>query len=127
MTPLIETISLVVIAIVVLLLVVWVFGLGKSPKKEIPVGDSSPRETSKPTAHAYKVFVACDLPDSKVGKKVYHYERTNTFFRTKDGDYYELIKSNYGGVFYIKDGQRKYLTDKEKEAPTFSRAEVLDD
>ena len=126
MTPLIETLILVVIAIVVLFFVLWILGLFKATREEVPVNPSIPRESAKPVVHSYQIYTAPDLKNATTkGGITYTYSKTGRFFRTKDGDYYELVSSNSGAMFYIKDGTRKYLTTKEKELPTYSKDEVL--
>ena len=130
MTPLAETVLIVVIALVVLLFVFWLFGMFRTHKTEvgqpqiIEYDPQALKETSKPEILPYKVFVAPDIKQGKKGKEEIFYFKTGKFFKFKE-DYYELISSSTGSLFYIKDEQRKYLTAKEKELPTYSKESIL--
>lgn len=125
MTPVIETLLLVVIAIVALFAVLMVFGEFRSSKEEIPVNPSIPGETAKPVMNNYKVYTAPDLEDTVVRGTVCRYNKTNRFLRTKEGDYYEIISSSNGAFFYMKDGKRRYINVKKEGIPTFSREELI--
>ena len=127
MNPVLETLMLVVIAIVVLFLVVWAFGLFKHREKDLSMNATSvPTETAKPIIRDYKVFKAPDIKDNLKGSKACTYKKTGRFFKTKEGNYHEIIESSTGAAFYMTEfDTRKYLTKAEKKMPTYSEEDIL--
>ena len=82
MNPIFETVMLVIIAIIVLLVVVWVFGGFKSRKPEVQTELTTvPTETAKPVIHDYKVYKAPDLKNATSGPRACTYIKTGHFFK----------------------------------------------
>lgn len=127
MNPVLETVMLVVIAIIVLLVVVWVFGGFKTKKPDNQTELTTvPTETAKPVVHNYKVYRAPDLKDAVSGPRACTYIKTGHFFKSKTGDYYELLQSSSGAIFYITEyNTRRYLKDAEKLLPTYLEEDIL--
>lgn len=127
MNPVLETVVLVVIAIIVLLVIVWAFGGFKSKKPEIQTELTTvPTETAKPVVRDYKVYKAPDLKNATSGPKACTYIKTGHFFKSKTGDYYELLQSSSGAIFYITEyNTRRYLKNAEKLLPTYLEEDIL--
>lgn len=126
MSPLAETLFSLLIVVVVLLAVCWLFGCFKkrnnqeakesfSPEPE-PQPEPQPEPLYSPlveTTEVPKLNYAPDIPTKTVNGRTYSYVPLEYWCKHTDGEYYQIIQSNYGGRFFVnKDGKRYYITHK---------------
>lgn len=119
MSPLVETIALVAIAIAVILLVCGLFAKAKKVEKVQP----EEQIESVPEERDYLVFKAKPIKAAKNGDKIITYESTHKYAKYKD-NYYEVMKSSNDKYFYTNGaGNRVYL--KEEAVSTLTPEEEV--
>lgn len=116
--PLVEVITSLVIVFAVIALTCWAFGCFKSepmsieqPSESVP--QEAPQEAPKEVEEEPQKTLHPAEPIKSTAKTTY--EITNEWFQHKDGEYYQLIKSSSGAMFFICDKKRVYLTPAQKE------------
>ena len=120
MTPLIETLLLIVIAVCVLLAICWAFGAFKKEIIEQEILDEQEE-------HIDPVIVEYEPPKQpekkqavqpvkkKITGKTVPYEKTDMCFKAK-GTWFEVLQSQQGAMFIINEnGTRRYLSESEKK------------
>lgn len=114
MTPFIETVLLIVLALGVLLAVCWIFDVFKDEKPVTDELDSIENliyEKEGPKSMDDRVLnFAPEIPSKTVNGRTYSYKVTDEWILYKNGEYYQLIESNQGSKFFIMEGKRKYLS-----------------
>lgn len=115
--PLVEVIISLVIVFAIIALTCWAFGCFKSEPMSIEQPSEPSQEVSKETTkeveeEPQKILHPAE-PVKSTAKTTY--EITNEWFQHKDGEYYQLIKSSSGAMFFVCDKKRVYLTPAQKE------------
>lgn len=119
MTPLVETLLIIVLAVFVLLVVCWAFRAFKNDKEELRIVE----EPEEPLILNYedlkkpekKQAVQPGKANIVTGKTV-SYEETPLYFKAK-GKWFPVWKSSQGSMFIVtEEGPRRYLSAKEKES-----------
>jgi len=113
--PLLEVIISLVIVFAVIALTCWAFGCFKSepmsiePESTQEVSKETPKEAEK---EPQKILHPAE-PVKSTAKTTY--EITNEWFQHKDGEYYQLIKSSSGAMFFLYNKKRVYLNPSQRE------------
>ena len=130
MSPLAETLILILVAIFALFLVILVkniieYARGKY-KKEKSL-DTPPEQTEKPKeprkeeplppshpSERARIVFAQPIPSRIHNGKTLEYEILPKVFSTKDGKKYQVLKSSSGAVFFVNENNtRRYLSKEE--------------
>lgn len=111
--PLVEVIISLVIVFAVIALTCWAFGCFKSEPMNIEQPSEPSQEAPKEVEEEPQKILHPAEPVKSTAKTTY--EITNEWFQHKDGEYYQLIKSSSGAMFFICDKKRVYLTTAQKE------------
>lgn len=120
MTPLVEILLLIVMAVFVLLVVSWAFGaFNKETLKKEALEEQE--------EHVEPVLVEYEPPKTpekekavqpvkkRITGKAVPYEKTNMCFKAK-GAWFEVLQSEQGAMFIItENGTRRYLNENEKK------------
>lgn len=116
--PLVEVIISLVIVLAVVALTCWAFGCFKSEPMSIEQPSEPSQEAPKEVEEEPQKILHPAEPVKSTAKTTY--EITNEWFQHKDGEYYQLIKSSSGAMFFICDKKRVYLTlAQKKDSVTF--------
>lgn len=112
--PLLEVIISLVIVFAVIALTCWAFGCFKSEPMSIEQpSESVPQEALKEVEEEPKKILHPAEPVKSTAKTTY--EITNEWFQHKDGEYYQLIKSSSGAMFFLYNKKRVYLNPSQRE------------
>lgn len=133
MSPLAETLILILVAIVALFLVILVkniieYAIEKHKVKELqqafsePAGEpSQPEEPKKeeplPPSHPserVQIVFAQPIPSKIHNGKTLEYEILPKVFSTKDGKKHQVLQSSKGAIFFVNENNtRRYLSKEE--------------
>ena len=112
--PLLEVIISLVIVFAVIALTCWVFGCFKSEPMSIEQpSESVPQEAPNEVEEEPQKILHPAEPVKSTAKTTY--EITNEWFQHKDGEYYQLIKSSSGAMFFLYNKKRVYLNPSQRE------------
>ena len=111
--PLLEVIVSLVIVFAVIALTCWAFGCFKSEPMSIEQPSESPQEAPKEVEEEPQKILHPAEPVKSTAKTTY--EITNEWFQHKDGEYYQLIKSSSGAMFFLYNKKRVYLNPSQRE------------
>lgn len=112
--PLAEVIISLVIVFAVIALTCWAFGCFKSEPMSIEQpSESVPQEAPKKVEEEPQKILHPAEPVKSTAKTTY--EITNEWFQHKDGEYYQLIKSSSGAMFFLYNKKRVYLNPSQRE------------
>lgn len=112
--PLLEVIISLVIVFAVIALTCWAFGCFKSEPMSIEqLSESVPQEAPKEVEEEPQKILHPAEPVKSTAKTTY--EITNEWFQHKDGEYYQLIKSSSGAMFFLYNKKRVYLNPSQRE------------
>ena len=130
MSPLAETLILILVAIFALFLVILVkniieYARGKYKKEKFL--DASPEQPEKPEeprkeeplppshpSERVQIVFAQPIPSRIHNGKTLEYEILPKVFSTKDGKKYQVLKSSSGAVFFVNENNtRRYLSKEE--------------
>lgn len=112
--PLAEVIISLVIVFAVIALTCWAFGCFKSEPMSIEQSSKSvPQEAPKEVEEEPQKILHPAEPVKSTAKTTY--EITNEWFQHKDGEYYQLIKSSSGAMFFLYNKKRVYLNPSQRE------------
>lgn len=111
--PLVEVIISLVIVFAVIALTCWAFGCFKSEPMSIEQPSEPSQEAPKEVEEEPQKILHPAEPVKSTAKTTY--EITNEWFQHRDGEYYQLIKSSSGAMFFVCNKKRVYLTPAQKE------------
>lgn len=126
MSPLLETIIAVVLAVAVLMVIIFFMRADKESENESfkpevpPQGEEKELKNKEfPSNHPSRrvnIVFAQPIPTKIHQGKTFEYTILPKCYLAKDGKEYQVLKSSTGAVFYVaENGTRRYLSKKDIE------------
>lgn len=122
MSPLLETIIAVVLAVAVLMVIIFFMRADKESENESfkpevpPQGEEKEEIPSNHPSRRVNIVFAQPIPTKIHQGKTFEYTILPKCYLAKDGKEYQVLKSSTGAVFYVaENGTRRYLSKKDIE------------